>query len=150
MNYLLIYLSYIFHLSIYLVIPGNKGIGIEARQRKFLYYTPALVGAGGGSRLLPSAGENGDNEKCPFRGPASVVVSGADIIHSRAGFVGFLSHDAIHAGDGLGGGFPASGINSGTAISHSCAGFFCSLSRLYSRQRGGGRGCGRGCLGTPG
>ena len=104
-------------------------MGIEARQRRFLYYTTALVGAGGGPRLLPTAGENGEIEKCPFRGPASVVVSGADIIHSRAGFVGFLSHDAIHAGDGLGGGFPASGINSGTAISHSCAVFFGPLTR---------------------
>ena len=103
--------------------PGNNRVGIEARQRRFLYYTPALVGAGGGPRLLPTAGENGEIEKCPFRGPASVVVSGADIIHSRAGFVGFLSHDAIHAGDGLGGGFPVSGINLGTAFSHSCAVF---------------------------
>ena len=88
----------------------------------------------GGSRNLHSAGVKSDNEKCPFRGRASVVVSVAAIIHSCAGFVCFLCHGYIHAGDGLGGVIPASGINSGAAFLHSRAGFIGTLSRLYSRR----------------
>ena len=88
----------------------------------------------GGSRNLHSARVKSDNEKCPFRGRASVVVSVAAIIHSCAGFVCFLCHGYIHAGDGLGGVIPASGINSGAAILHSRAGFIGALSRLYSRR----------------
>ena len=95
-NYLLIYLSYIFHLSIYLVIPGNKGIGIEARQRKFLYYTPALVGAGGGPRHLTCATYAGGNLKWPppavtayvkWRNPLYPAIS-----HTDVGGVKIMSH----------------------------------------------------------
>ena len=97
----------------------------------------------GRSRNLHSAGVKSDNEKCPFRGRASVVVSVAAIIHSCVGFVCFLSHDYINAGDCLGGVIPASGINSGAAILHSRAGFIGALSRLYSRLGWPGRGYSR-------
>ena len=40
-------------------------MGIEARQRKFLYYTPALVGAGGGPRHLTCATYAGGHLKRP-------------------------------------------------------------------------------------